>query len=388
MQCDYYDAGVCRSCTLMGVPYSHQVQGKLADARGLLDPFVSRAKENRGSRVWLEPVTSVPSGFRNKAKMVVAGSSEHPSLGILDRRGRGVDLRRCGLIDPRIAAAMDPLADLVTAADLRPYDVPGRRGELKNVLITVSPAGRLMVRFVLRSTSRLQALRSHLPALLAAVPAVEVVSANILPEHKAVLEGDREIPLTEATHLDMELAGLTLSLRAKSFFQTNTEIAVAMYEQARQWCEGLAPATVWDLYCGVGGFALACAGGEGAGRGGRRVVGVEVSQEAVEAAAESARNAGLSGVSFVAADATAWAPAQREAPDLVVVNPPRRGLGAELAGRLEKSGVPHVVYSSCNATSLAKDLQTMASYRVRRARLFDMFPQSGHYETMVLLARE
>ena len=74
-------------------------------------------------------------------------------------------------------------------------------------------------------------------------------------------------------------------------------------------------------------------------------------------------------------------------PDAVVVNPPRRGIGPELAARLQDSGVPHVLYSSCNAASLAKDLAAMPAYRARRAQVFDMFPQTGHAETLVLLSR-
>lgn len=368
----------------MGVPYTEQVRRKAEDAASLLAPFVS---ETQGGGVWLDPVTSAPEGFRNKAKMVVGGTSRRPTLGILDRSRRGVDLRRCGLVDPRVAAALDPIAQLVTAADLQPYDVPSRRGELKNVLITVSPAGELMVRFVLRSTSRLAALRSRLPGLLAAVSSIRVVSANILPDHKAVLEGDREIMLTPDERLEMALPGMTLSLGVKSFFQTNTDIATAMYEQAVTWCAELRPDSVWDLYCGVGGFALACAAGSSA-TDGPAVTGVEVSPEAVEAARASAHAAGHRGVEFVVADATAWVREQDDAPDLVVVNPPRRGLGSELAGLLEASSVPHVIYSSCNAKSLADDLAVMPSLRIRTARLFDMFPQSGHYETMLVLERE
>ena len=90
---------------------------------------------------------------------------------------------------------------------------------------------------------------------------------------------------------------------------------------------------------------------------------------------------------FVAADATAWAVAQEHAPDLVVVNPPRRGIGPELATWLEDSDAAHVVYSSCHAVTLARDLALMPSLRPVEARVLDMFPHTTHYEVMVLLAR-
>ena len=174
---------------------------------------------------------------------------------------------------------MPALAAFVTRARLEPYDVPSRRGELKNLLVTESPDGELMLRFVLRSQEPVTRIRKHLPALQAEVPRLAVVTVNLLPEHRAVLEGEREVVLTGEATLPMRLAtGVTLQLGPRSFFQTNTPVAEALYEQARAWVDGLPGVrTVWDLYCGVGGFALHLASP------GREVLGVEVSADAVAA---------------------------------------------------------------------------------------------------------
>jgi 23S rRNA (uracil747-C5)-methyltransferase len=383
MQCSYFDAGVCRSCTLMGQPYEDQLAGKERHCRHLL--------ADHAALRWLPPVPSRESGYRNKAKMVVGGTVDAPTLGILDPRGTGVDLRACGITSPGLQAAMPALASFVTRASLPPYDVPTRRGELKNLLVTESPDGDLMVRFVLRSQEPVARIRKHLPSLLADLPTLRVVSANILPEHKAVLEGEHELVLTDADTLTMRVNGLDLHLRPQSFFQTNTDIAAALYRQAQHWVEELAPGSVWDLYCGVGGFALHCAGagaGAGGGSGGRPdVTGIEVSAEAIASARLSARDAGLDRTRFEVGDATAFALAADAAPDLVIVNPPRRGIGPELSAWLEASSVRHVVYSSCNAVSLARDLAAMPSLRPVTGRVLDMFPQTTHYEAIVLLER-
>jgi 23S rRNA (uracil747-C5)-methyltransferase len=366
VDCDHYDAHRCRSCTLLEVPRARQLSDKEAHARSLVD-----------CPAWLPTVAGDEGGFRNKAKMAVGGSAAAPTLGILDASFAGVDLHDCGLHTVGLRSALTVVAAFVTRADLTPYDVARRRGELKHVLMTESPDGELMLRLVMRSTALEARVRKHLPWLLAELPLLRVVSLNIQPEHKAVLEGEREIVLTEAGTLPMRLPGVALDLRPQSFFQTNTFVAAALYDQARSWVDRLAPSTLWDLYCGVGGFALAVAGP------GRSVVGVEVSAEAVH----SARAAAVPGTTFVASDATAWAPAQPVAPDVVIVNPPRRGIGAELAGWLESSGVPHVVYSSCNAESLARDLAAMPSLRPVEARVLDMFPHTTHYEVIALLSR-
>ncbi|WP_402469715.1 23S rRNA (uracil(747)-C(5))-methyltransferase RlmC [Isoptericola aurantiacus] len=409
MQCPHYDAGRCRSCTLIELPRPAQVAGKEARVRELLAGYDDVA--------WLPSVTGAEHGFRNKAKMVVTGTVDRPVLGIVGPpgpyAGTSVDLTDCGLYPTALQAAFGPLSGLITRARLQPYDLTpaprgrkvtprdaARRGELKHVLVTLSPDGELMVRLVLRSTEAVARIRKHLPWLAEALPALAVLSVNVQPAHAAVLEGEQEIVLTDRGTLPMRVDGITLHLRPQSFFQTNTEIAAALYRQAREWVDEVAPASLWDLYCGVGGFALHCAAP------GRAVTGVEIAAEAVASATTTADElatlapdavvgshdaawwrAAMAEVSFGAGDATGFALGTDADPELVVVNPPRRGLGSELARRLEASHARYVVYSSCHAVSLARDLAEMPSLRPRRAVLLDMFPQTEHYEVLMLLER-
>lgn len=355
----------------MGVPYADQLGEKQRHVEQVLAPVAPGLS-------WAAPRASAEEGFRNKAKLAVGGLPGAVTLGILDGDRRGVDLRHCGLHEPGLAAAIPRLADLVDRLGLTPYDVPGRRGELKYLLITRSPDGELMVRFVLRS-------RAELPLIERAVADglvdARVVSVNLHPEHKAVLEGETELVLTERTTLPMDTgAGVVLPLPPRSFFQTNTDVATALYAQAVAWAEGVT-GEVWDLYCGVGGFAHHLAGP------GRGVTGVETSAEAVRAGGTVERD-GVETPRLIAADATGWALEQPTTPDLVVVNPPRRGIGSELAGWLERSATGRILYSSCSVDSLARDLAAMPSWRAQRARLFDMFPQTRHHEVLVDLRRD
>lgn len=374
MQCDYFDAGACRSCALMGVPYADQLAAKQERCRTAL-------AEVAPGLVWSDAQGSAESGFRNKAKLVVGGRAGRVSLGILVA-GIGVDLRHCGLYEPALAEAIPRLARVVDDLGLAPYDVPKRRGELKYLLVTVTPTGQALLRVVLRSDRDLPVVRQALPSWRAALPGLAVASVNLHPEHKATLEGDTEILLTEQDTLEMPLSWpgreLRLRLRPGSFFQTNTAVATALYAQARAWTEDWSPRRVVDLYCGVGGFGLALAAPD------REVIGVEVSAAAVAAARESASVA-PGRVRFEVGDATAYV--DDVSPDLVVVNPPRRGLGAELAARLNAADVPRVLYSSCDVGSLARDLAALPALRPVRGRLFDMFPQTAHHEVLVELRR-
>ncbi len=379
LDCPHFTAGRCRSCGWLGRAYDAQLAAKDATTHQV----VAAALGDRPAPAWQPPVASAPEGFRNKAKMVVTGPVDAPRLGIIGPDGDGVDLRDCALHTPGLQRALPVLAGFVTRAALAPYDIATGRGELKHVLVTESPGGGLMVRWVLRSTEAESRIRKHLPWLLATLPAARVVTINVQPVHQAVLEGDREVVLTDDDTLPMLVNGLTLHLRPRSFFQTNTAIAAALYRTARMWVEEVRPASVWDLYCGVGGFAVHLAAP------GRSVVGVEISADAVASAERSRDEAGLPGeVRFEVGDATAYVAAAESGsvPDLVVVNPPRRGLGDPLAESLERSAAPYVLYSSCNPATLAADLAVLRSYTPVRAQVFDMFPQTAHQEVLVLLA--
>lgn len=380
MECGYHERDECRSCTAIGVPIARQ----RATKQELAEAAVARAPQGSSDLEWLPAFGGPEADYRNKAKMVVGGTAAAPTLGILDAERRGVDLRGCGILAPGLRAAMPALAGFITEAGLTPYDVPTRRGELKHLLVTESPDHELMVRFVLRSTEALPRIRKHLDGLLATLP-IRVATVNLLPAHAALLEGEEEHVLTEAAMLPMRLDGLTLLLPPRSFFQTNTAVAAALYRQAADWAarelDPGRPARIVDLYCGVGGFGLALAGS------GRSVLGIESSTEAISAAEAAARMAGMRDTAFLPGDATEWLATAGAAPDLIVVNPPRRGLGERLTTALEASGTEWLLYSSCNPDSLGADLERLPGYRPVAARLFDMFPQTGHLETMVLLAR-
>lgn len=376
MNCHYYQAGACRSCTLIQTPYSQQLASKQEKAQQLLAPWPSVS--------WHPPVASAQEDFRNKAKLVVTGSSQQPKLGILGPKFEGQDLRDCPLYTPQIRQAIPVLEELIRRAKLTPYSVAQKKGELKNILVTSSDRGQLMVRFVLRSKKLLVAIRSQLDWLQGQLPQLEVVSINLLREHVALVEGPEEIILTQAKTLPMQVGGLTLHLRPQSFFQTNTAIASALYQRGASWVKQAAPASLWDLYCGVGGFALFAAQQLGPDS---RVTGIEISTEAIASAQRTVAEAGLSGIDFIAQDATSYALESGQVPQMLVMNPPRRGIGQQLAQWVEASGIEQVVYSSCNVESFAKDLAAMPSYRPVEGQVMDMFPHSSHFEAIFRLER-
>jgi 23S rRNA (uracil747-C5)-methyltransferase len=375
MYCALYDADRCRSCQWLTTPYSQQLQRKQDHLQRLLHAFsVDR---------WLPPVDSPQQAFRNKAKMVVSGSVERPILGIVQRDGDPVDLTACPLYPASFAPVFAVLKPFIARAGLTPYNVARRRGELKFLLLSESSLdGRLMLRFVLRSTAKLAQLRAALPWLQQQLPQLSVISANIQPVHMAILEGEEEIALTENQALADRLNHVPLWIRPRSFFQTNPAVAARLYDTARQWVSELGVKAMWDLFCGVGGFGLHCATPE------MQLTGIEISAEAIACAQRSAQQIGLEKVRFAALDSTRFASGEGEVPELVLVNPPRRGIGAELCDYLSRMAPAWLLYSSCNAQSMAQDIARLPHYHIRRVQLFDMFPHTAHYEVLTLLERQ
>lgn len=372
MHCDLFDAHHCRSCQWLDTPYPQQLAAKQAQLANLLDGLPVAE--------WQEPVSSVQQGFRNKAKMVVSGSVERPILGITPAAGEPVDLCGCPLYPAPFAPVFAILKQFIARAGLTPYNIARRRGELKFLLLTASQVdGGLMLRFVLRSTAKLDQLRAALPWLQTEIPQLKVISVNLQPVHMAILEGDTEILLTEGDSLEERLNGIPLFMRPRSFFQTHPLMAAQLYATARQWVNPLQITALWDLFCGVGGFGLHCA------TPGRQLTGIEISPEAIASARQSAGILGLDKVEFQALDSTKFAVAHDAIPDLVLVNPPRRGIGQQLCDYLHHMAPRWILYSSCQASTLARDLHALPDYRIIKAQLFDMFPHTAHYETLVLL---
>ena len=374
MHCALYTAGTCRSCQWLEKPYPQQLTDKQHHLQSLL--------AERDVAHWLAPIAGEQSAFRNKAKMVVSGSVERPLLGMLHRDGTPVDLSGCPLYPASFAPMFAVLKSFIARAGLTPYNVARKRGELKYLLLTESTySGGVMLRFVLRSESKLAQLRAALPWLQQQLPQLRVISANIQPVHMAIMEGELEIPLTEQQALEEQFNQVPLYIRPQSFFQTNPKVAAELYATARDWVRALGIESMWDLFCGVGGFGLHCAQTD------TRLTGIEISAEAIACARQSAKTLGLQQVNFQALDSTKFATAEGSVPQLVLVNPPRRGIGKDLCDYLNQMAPGYILYSSCNAETMVKDIGMLPDYRIERVQLFDMFPHTAHYEVLTLLVR-
>ena len=180
-----------------------------------------------------------------------------------------------------------------------------------------------------------------------------------------------------------ELLGLKFKITPFSFFQTNSLGAEVLYDTVRQYLGDTSGPKVFDLYSGTGTIAQILAPVA------EHVTGVEIVEEAVEAARENAALNGLSNCDFIAGDVLKVLDTLEEQPDLIVLDPPRDGIHPKALPKIIRYGVDRMVYVSCKPTSLARDLIVLQAggYRVERMALVDMFPFTGHVETVCLLSK-
>ena len=377
LYCPQFADGSCRSCSELPTPLGEQRSRKLAQAAAVFGTEVAQ----------LTPVSGPAEGFRNKAKMAAGGHAGRLTLGLNGLQQLAVDLCDCPLYPRSMRQALGVIRRWLNTLGIPPYDLSSRQGELKFVLLTeATPDRALQLRLVLRSLDWLPQIRAALATWQADWPDLQVVSVNLQPEPMAVLEGEQETLLTTQRWLGVPCGRFRLQFGVRSFLQTNPVVAGELYAQAGRWIDELAPTSVLDLYCGIGGFAFH------ASAAGRKVRGIELSAEAIEGANESLRLAqsdpdlarATAQLSFACADATV---SELGSADLVVVNPPRRGLGKSLCSALSGSDCRWLIYSSCHLPSLQRDLADLSVFQPQRWQLFDMFPHTTHFETLVLLQR-
>lgn len=359
LNCNYFELNQCRSCSGLGSDVSDWRNGQLAKLKGLIPGD------------WELPFwSSSVFGSRTKAKFAVGGDESKPVLGRVGPEFIVQDLANCQLHHPAIISKLAQVKEWITDYQLTPYDIKERRGELKYIILQLGYDDKLMLRFVVRSKESLDRLRK---LVANEKHDFAVVSVNIQPEPKAILEGEEEILLSQEGFLKTKIGHKVLFVPPKSFVQTNLEVAGALYETASQWLDSY-QGRVLDLFCGVGGFASHLVAPN------RQVFGVELSTEAIVAAKLSTPE-----VQFEAMDAWEYV-RQVEAFDIIVVNPPRRGLGKNICTKLNELNPKVILYSSCNPETLKEDIARL-DYKVVRLKAFEMFPMTDHWEVLTLLIR-
>ena len=371
--------GSCGGCQVQHLAYAAQLQWK----RDIVAGALQRIGGFTGVAVRETIGMIAPRAYRNKMSLVVEHRSSVPVLGFYRQRSHEVvPIDEC----PIVATQLGGYIARLHAARLVPETARALAQARHVVARNARATGEAVVTVTTAEPSPEAAAAA--PALMAQLPgAVGITNSFELSSENAIL-GRRERVLAGKSEIEESIAGVRYRVSAGSFFQVNVEIVGRIFDFMKPGLDR--PRRVVDLYCGAGTFSLFFA------RAGCDVYGIEESPRAVEEAQANAELNGLEGrVRFLAGRVEEriaggeGGDALRRA-QIVFLDPPRRGSDEATLGALAAAGVPNIWYLSCDPATLARDLKFLAAkgYRIGVVQPFDMFPQTGHVETLVTLFSE
>ncbi len=281
----------------------------------------------------------------------------------------------------------DTIRNMVAAIaeehELTFYDIAEHHGLLRNLIIRTTQTGETLVLFCLGENRPRDAFPLF-DNLLTEVP--QITSLQYLINEKKN-DSYHDLPVhtyAGKDHIVEELDGLQFKIRAKSFFQTNTQQAENLYHSVKQLAGDLSGKTIYDLYAGLGSISLDLAPNA------QHVVGIEEINEAVEDARENAALNHIHNVSFEAGDVRYVFNKdfieRHGKPDVIVIDPPRAGMHKDVIATLQELAPPHIIYVSCNPSTQARDLDLLSNhYSIEAVQPVDMFPHTPHIENVVSL---
>ena len=377
--------GACGGCTYQNLPYEKQVEMKEAQIHAMMDAAVD------GDYIW-EGVKESPvrEAYRNKMEFSFGDEYKDGPLALgMHKRGSFhdiVNVTECKIVDEDFRRILKAVLEFAADTGLPYYHRMRHTGFFRHLLVRKAVrTGEILIDLVTTSEAQLDeaGLVEKLTGLSydGKLAGILHTTNNSLAD---VVKDEGTRTLYGQDYFYEELLGLKFKITPFSFFQTNSLGAEVLYEAARSHIGETKDKVIFDLYSGTGTIAQILAPVA------KKVVGVEIVEEAVEAAKENAALNGLDNCTFWAGDVLKVIDDLGEVPDLIVLDPPRDGVHPKALEKIIDFGVERMVYIACKPTSLARDLELLQGrgYQVERIGCVDLFPGTYHIETVVLLSQQ
>ena len=375
--------GKCGGCDYMHMDYEAETEGKrqrVADA----------LKRIGGIPCDDLPITPAPTdeGYRNKAQFPVALVDGKPEAGFFRQRSHDlIPVEHCH-IQPEVAErARKAVLAWMEQYHILPYDEANHKGYIRHIFVrTGVVSGEVMV-CIVANAEKLPKAEKLREILLAQLPELTTLVHNVNTKKGNVILGDTYHTVYGQGYIEDTLCGLNFRLSPASFYQVNHHQAQVLYEKAISFADLRGTETVLDLYCGTGTITLALSRKAG------KVIGVEVVPQAIEDARKNAIRNGIENAEFFCADAGEAAQRfQQEGirPDVIVIDPPRKGVTPQVIDAMVEMAPDRIVYVSCDPATMARDVKmlTEKGYNFVKAEAVDLFPRTKHIESVVCLSRE
>ena len=400
--CQYF--GVCGGCAYQNLSYDTQLRFKEQMVKKLIDKALPDYEYE-----WDGIIASpIDRAYRNKMEFTFGDEYKYGPLALgLHKKGSFHDIvsvcreNGCAIINSDWRKIVQYTLSFFAEKGVSYYHRMKHEGILRNLVVRQSAStGEFLINLVTSTQwseygfNREGILNEYKEGLLALERTGEfseggIIAGILYTENDTlgdVVQSDRTVCLYGQDYITEELLGLKFKISPFSFFQTNTKGCEVLYKKAREYinegCEPLGK-TVFDLYSGTGTIAQMMAPAS------KKVIGIEIVEEAVEAAKENAKLNGLTNCEFIAGDVLKAIDLVEDKPDLIIVDPPRDGINPKALDKILGFGVGQIVYISCKPTSLARDLQIIKErgYRLMKACCVDQFPQTRNIETIALISR-
>lgn len=397
-------AGECGGCTYQTLPYEEQLAMKASQVKKLIDDVI--VPENTDYEFLGIKASPRQQEYRNKMEFSFGDAYKGGPLALgMHKRGSFydiVDVPECRIVDDDFHTVLTVTLDYFKERNLPYYHKLRHTGYLRHLLVRKAvKTGEILVDLV--TTTQIaeggeEALLAGWKDVLCAAAYQGTLTGVLHTRNDSVADtvtNEGTDVLFGQDHFYEELLGLRFQITPFSFFQTNSLGAEVLYETAREFIGDALPSgtdadvaehgkVVFDLYSGTGTIAQMLAPVA------KKVIGVEIIPEAVEAAKENARLNSLTNCEFIAGDVLKVIDEIEEKPDYIVLDPPRDGIHPKALEKIIRYGVPQMVYISCKPTSLARDLEVLqaSGYEVKKVCCVDMFPATVHVETVILLSRK
>ena len=398
--------GICGGCTYLNLPYEEELKLKEGQVRRLLLQALEEAGRLRSENTeagpgeekdplsWFEGILPSPRefGYRNKMEFSFGDEYKGGPLALgMHRRGSFYDIvsvTDCQIVDGDYRQILKLTRDYFDQKKVPFYHRMQKTGYLRHLLVRkASITGEILIDLVTTSQES-HDLAEYAGALLE-LPLEGKIAGILHTTNDSVadvVQDEGTEILYGQSWFSEKLLGLSFRITPFSFFQTNSWSAEVLYDTARKYIleTGLKEgATVFDLYCGTGTITQLMAPAA------RKVIGVEIVEEAVEAARTCAAKNGLSNCEFIAGDVLKVIDEITEKPDFIILDPPRDGIHPKALPKILRYGVDYILYISCKPTSLARDLPAFIAegYRPVRGICVDQFPWTANVETVCLLSK-
>ena len=383
--------GQCGGCTYQNLPYEEQVKLKESQVKAMMDEAVD------GDYIWEGVLESpVKSEYRNKMEFSFGDEYKDGPLALgMHKRGSFHDIVNvcdCQIVDGDYRKILACTLECARKSGLPYYHRMRHDGYFRHLLVRKAvKTEEILIDIVTASEEGFDSKpKEFLDKWAAALQALELTGKIVGILHTKndsladIVKDEGTEVLFGQDYFYEELLGLKFKITPFSFFQTNSLGAEVLYEKAREYIGDTNEKVVFDLYSGTGTIAQILAPVA------KKVVGVEIVEEAVEAAKGNAKLNGLDNCTFWAGDVLKVIDELGEVPDLIMLDPPRDGVNPKALMKILNFGVDRLVYIACKPTSLARDLEMIQGrgYKVEKIACVDLFPNTVHIETVVLLSHK